>query len=470
MFKSALKMSINPPNQVDVQNKSPLEPPPHGLVNGHLDDFPSGLHEEPTTLSPPETLTRPLSAPSAPVPHIGLLDQKPRQSTENKDDLVTPPSQLSPLNRPTSSASTSSHRSQEDEKESGFAKRFVGNMLVTRLGRAGVQSVASTVKLPIYLSPWGDNNPFTLPNLRKRDLALAGVMHFGADALIGSSLTAVEKIVQHGASWTVEQGVDQGLEKVKAATPHRVVRTAGITNVEIRIKHKLIGEQAEVRLFEEREAERKLSCAKGWFCPYLYASGRALMLSRMKEFTFAEFLGPGLMADAALAPTLLSCITQEDAPVCHLDGPNYQSEDGNYQRAALFFLGISPYRTASAWSQARIPSEARLRFHLLTYIPAIVLPVKPTAPVCAWSPWTMGQIISGRDAYDAGTHANDIVRYLETIVETSLVNGRLVDEWQMELADSVRRILEGIKNMPSTLGSVSDAFDADRAGVVLFRY
>ena len=192
-------------------------------------------------------------------------------------------------------SSTPSRRAQEDERKSHFGKRFVGNMLAVRLGRAGVQSVSSTVKLPMYLSPWGDNNPFMLPNLRKRDVALAGFMHVGADALIGSSLTAMEAAVQHGATWTAEQSVDQSVEKAKGAKPHKVVRTAGVTIVEVRIKHKLIGEHAEIRLFEEKDAVHKTSCAKGWFCPYLYASCRAPQLSRMKDFTVAEFIGPGLM-------------------------------------------------------------------------------------------------------------------------------------------------------------------------------
>lgn len=182
-----------------------------------------------------------------------------------------------------------------DEKESHFAKRFMGNMLVARLGRAGLQSVSSTVKLPLYLSPWGDNNPFMLPNLRKRDLALAGVMHFGADALIGSSLTAVETVVAHGASWTAEQSVDQGYDKLWAGPrPHEVKRTAGLTSVEVRIKHKLMGEAADLRFFESKEAASVLSCAKGWFCPYLYCSSRVSQLSRMKDFTVAEVMGPGL--------------------------------------------------------------------------------------------------------------------------------------------------------------------------------
>lgn len=182
----------------------------------------------------------------------------------------------------------------EDEKRSGFGKRFVGNMLAVRIGRSTVQSVASTVKMPVYLSAWGDNNPLSLPNVRKRDLALAGLMHFGADALLESSLIAVDAVVQHASTLTAERGIDEGLDRARGKKPHAVTRQPGVTNIEIRIKHKLIGEHAELRRFEERDTKHWTSCAKGWFCPYLYASSRAPQLSRSKDFAMMEFLGPGL--------------------------------------------------------------------------------------------------------------------------------------------------------------------------------
>ncbi|KAI0137503.1 hypothetical protein BJ170DRAFT_689819 [Xylariales sp. AK1849] len=431
-------MSVLNPSQ-------PGDPPPYILVEVPQGDSPQRYQHDNKQLDPPSLPPRALSAPAAPVPQV----------------------EPSPGN----AAASQPHQTEELEKESGFAKRFMGNMLVARLGRAGVQSVASTIKLPMCLSPWGDNNPFMLPNLRKRDLALAGVMHLGADALIGSSLTAFEQVAQHGASWTAEQAADQSLEKYKGAKPHLVKRTAGITSVEIRIKHKLIGEQAELRMFEERDTSHVLSYAKGWFCPYLYCSGRAAQLSRMKDFTIAEVMGPGLKADAALAPTLLSCITDEDAPMCRLDAGEDEGRDGsNYKRIAVFFLGISPYRTASAWSQAKVPNEARLRFHLLTHIPAIVVPIKSTAPVCAWSPWTMEQIISGSDDYSAEKHQEGMVRYLESLIDTNYIRQQSKDQWRQELAASMGQILTGIQNMPATLGPKADAFEADRAGVVMLRF
>ncbi|KAI0181217.1 hypothetical protein GGR52DRAFT_523305 [Hypoxylon sp. FL1284] len=370
------------------------------------------------------------------------------------------------------SKSISSSRSQDqDEKKSGFGKRFVGNMLAVRVGRAGAQSVASTVKMPMYLSPWGDNNPWTLPNLRKRDLALAGFMHFGVDALLESSLVAVDAVAQHAGTMTAERGIDEGLDKARGKRPHAVTRRPGATTVEIRIAHKLIGEHAELRPFEERDAKHRTSCAKGWFCPYLYASSRAPQLSRSKDFAMMEFLGPGLSADAELAPMLLSTITPQDVPICPLCPSEPDTESvPRYRRLAVFFIGISPYRTHSKWSQAKLPSEARLRIALLTHIPAIVLPVKPEAPICAWSPWPMQLIVGGGDGYSPEEHSAEMLRYLESQVDETLISDELRSNWRQIIQTAVDGIIDGVRHMPSELGEIAELFDPDRAGFVAFRY
>ncbi|KAI1781289.1 hypothetical protein F4818DRAFT_34425 [Hypoxylon cercidicola] len=359
----------------------------------------------------------------------------------------------------------------EDEKKSGFGKRFIGNMLAVRVGRASVQSVASTVKMPVYLSAWGDNNPLTLPNLRKRDIALAGLMHFGVDALLESSLIAVDAIVQHAGTMTAERGIDEGLDKARGKKPHAVVHRPGVTNIEIHIRHKLIGEHAELRPFEERDTKHWTSCAKGWFCPYLYASSRAPQLPRSKDFTMMEFLGPGLAADAELAPMLLNSITPQDTPICALCSIELGAESiPRYRRLAVFFVGIAPYRTQSAWSQAKLPSEARLHMAVLTHIPAIVLPVKPDAPVCAWSPWTMKSIVGGKEGYSAKEHGAEMLRYIETQLDEALVEDKIRSNWRQILQTALDGMIDGVQHAPSELGKIANVFDSERAGFVAFRY
>lgn len=158
----------------------------------------------------------------------------------------------------------------QDEKTSNSVARFFGNMMIARIGRASWQSMESTARLPFYLSPWGDNTPFTLPNVRKRDLALAGVSHFGLDALGVSAVTIMEKAVEE----TAEQGVDEGLAKItgRYGKRHEVIRKIGVNSVTLKIRHKLFGEGAELVFQGVRGTDDWMGCGKGWFCPYLVSS------------------------------------------------------------------------------------------------------------------------------------------------------------------------------------------------------
>lgn len=188
-------------------------------------------------------------------------------------------------------------------------------------------------------------------------------------------------------------------------------------------------------------------------------------------FGYCDKRAKFMLADAELAPTLLSCITNEDAPVCRLDaGEDAGTTSSHYKRFAIFFLGISPYRTASAWSQAKVPGEARIRFHLLTHVPAVVVPIKSTAPVCAWSPWTLEQMLSNKDGYNAEAHRNGILRYLDTLIDPSFIRQRSQESWRQELSTALDQILNGTRNISATLGTIADAFEDEHGGIVMFRF
>lgn len=156
----------------------------------------------------------------------------------------------------------------------------------------------------MYLSPWGDNNPVTLPNVRKRDAALAGGAYFGAAGLesLAPSVfeitgTAVDAVIQLAGKQVAEQVVDEGVDKVKRKKPIKVVSTANIKSLEIRIKHKLMGRDAIIHLVGEYPVRHQLAYSKGWFCPYLYASGRSPALPRARDFAIAAFSSPGLRGE-----------------------------------------------------------------------------------------------------------------------------------------------------------------------------
>jgi hypothetical protein len=56
-----------------------------------------------------------------------------------------------------------------DDIKHGKMKRFVGDTLVGRFARASMTSASTSFKIGGSLSPWGDNNPVVLPNVRYRD-------------------------------------------------------------------------------------------------------------------------------------------------------------------------------------------------------------------------------------------------------------------------------------------------------------
>jgi len=431
-------------------------------------------------LAPPALPTRPTSAP-------------PGQTDDYQRAYGSPPNQ-----------STGSSQYVDDPKSHGVA-RFVGNMLPVRLARSGVSTITSTAKLPMYLSPWGDNNPMVLPNLRKRDVALAGVSHMAFGALSPSALSVVGSSIKHATTFLTEQAVHEGIHKMASKKGHAIRRQAGIITWDLRVKHKLIGEEAEIVLLNERTATHPRDCARGWLCPYLYSTGRTPQLPRAKDFTIAQFVSPGLLADADLAPTLLSSLAEAGAPItpfCPWQSPHPTFP--RFQRLAIFLLGISPYR--NSWSQSRIPNEARISCHVFTHIPAIVLPVKPNCPVVAWSPWTLEQMtvsepltaptrppgkraarrpkidmdlaygeahmesLMGR-VYDAGAHLHELLDFANLVVDRDLLPPEIRGRWTERLGAALEDLVNASVRTTAVLGhDLGGVCDMERAGVAMFRY
>jgi len=232
-------------------------------------------------------------------PQAPLTPQYTPTSPFPPQTQLPPASYLLPTPATTSAEPTTTQ--QLEDAKSNWGKRFVGNTLAGRVVRASVQSVTSTLTLPMYLSPWGDNNPVTLPNLRKRDAVLVGASHLGvvglesvAPSVLEFTGTVVDGTIKFGTLQLAEQGVDEGISQVTPRKPIKVVRTANVKSMQARIKHKLMGVDANIRFVGEYPARHQAAYDKGWFCPYLYASGRAPSIPRARDFAIAELSDPGL--------------------------------------------------------------------------------------------------------------------------------------------------------------------------------
>jgi len=333
-------------------------------------------------------------------------------------------------------------------------------------------------------------------------------MAFGA--LSPSALSVVGSQIKHVTTFLTEQAVHEGIHKIASKKGHKIRRQAGTVTWDLRVKHKLIGEEAEIVLLNEQPASHPRDCARGWLCPYLYSTGRTPQLPRSKDFTIAQFMSPGLLADADLAPTILSSLAEAGAPItpfCPWQSPHPTFP--RFRRLAIFLLGISPYR--NSWSQSRIPNEARISCHVFTHIPAIILPVKQNCPVVAWSPWTLEQMTlsqplppasrnsahsSKRTAsrrskidmdlaygeaphpaslmgrmYDAGTHLHELLDFASLVVDQDLLPPEIRGRWTADLGAAFEDLVSASVSSMAVLGhDLGGVCDMERAGVAMFRY
>ena len=178
--------------------------------------------------------------------------------------------------------------------------------------------------------------------------------------------------------------------------------------------------------------------------------------------------------DYLLAHKLLS----ESAHTLSLCDPNPSTDTGT-NRLLILFTAISPYR-ANMWSTSRRPGCGTLIFHLLSGCPALVVPVTSSAPVLAWSPWTLSQMRAYQAAapgfkdssgYAPEVQHEQICEYLDTIISRPHLSPGVRERYEGVLARSVSLVINGAL-ATERCGGVAGMgkVDPERAGVVMFRY
>ena len=210
------------------------------------------------------------------------------------------------------------HQPGKDDEKTGKVTRFLGDTLVGRFARSSVSTVTTTLKMPAVLSPWGDNNPVTLPNVRYRDAALFGTFavigaplmdgvsdavtnSFGADHFIsevvssGAGFVTGNTIIKYGVFQIVEQAIDKGHLEHVLPEVERTMRSTTAKTLQVSIKHKLMGVEADIRMHSPYPAASPIACDKGWFAPYLFASSRTPIIKRSEDFAMAQFFKPYLI-------------------------------------------------------------------------------------------------------------------------------------------------------------------------------
>jgi hypothetical protein len=205
----------------------------------------------------------------------------------------------------------------KDEKQTGGVQRFFGDTLFGRVARSSVQTATSALKMPSSLSPWGDNNPVTLPNVRYRDAVLFTTFAFvgaplvdgisdgitgafGADSFIseivssGAGTIVGSTIIKYSVFQIVEQAIDKGIIEHMLPEEEKMLQTTNVKSLQVGIKHKLMGVDADLRFTGIYPSQDAQKCDKGWFCPYLFASARTPQIPRANDYSVCQFFGPFL--------------------------------------------------------------------------------------------------------------------------------------------------------------------------------
>lgn len=438
---------------------------------------------------------QPMMGQQIPIQQQPMMPQQPMmQQPPKRHYTQTAPSGLFKKN---SSGGHGEHSGPADEKQTGGVQRFFGDTLFGRVGRASVQTVTSALKMPAALSPWGDNNPVTLPNVRYRDAVLFttfafigaplvegldGVVTdvFGADSFVseivnsGAGVILGSTIIKYSVFQIVEQAIDKGILEHMLPEEEKMIQTTNMKSLQVGIKHKLMGVDADLRFTGIYPTKDPQACEKGWFCPYLFASARTPLVPRANDFAIAQFFGPFLGGDYAMAHKLVS----ESVHTLALCEANPQVDIGT-NRMVIVFTGISPYR-ANMWSTSRRPGCGTIIFHLLDGCPALVIPVNKKAPCVAWSPWTLSQMRAaqyalnpappGSGGYSPEWQHEQICEWLDTIISVPHMNPALQGRYVEVLGRSVSLVLNGALATDKVPPSILGKLDPERAGIVMFRY
>jgi hypothetical protein len=208
-------------------------------------------------------------------------------------------------------------------------------------------------------------------------------------------------------------------------------------------------------------------CEKGWFCPYLFASARTPLVPRANDFAVAQFFGPFVGADYAMARKLVA----ESASVLSMCDPDPARDIGT-NRLVVAFVGISPFR-AGMWSTSRRPGCGTVIFHLFDGCPALVLPVTARAPIVGWSPWTLAQmrVAGAGGVYQAEVQHEQVCEWLDTVISMDHVNPPLRARYVEILGRSVSLIINGALALEKVQDkTILGKIDPERSGLVMFRY
>ncbi|KAJ6610988.1 hypothetical protein B0H10DRAFT_2058008 [Mycena sp. CBHHK59/15] len=326
-----------------------------------------------------------------------------------------------------------------------------------RIVMSSYESLRAAGTSVVCLSPWGDSSPLLLPCIRFRDLAVHTVIAAtGGAAVVAAPVfgpLSAEVISYLGDSVLVELGLHAGFSlttaaandlvidhSIKAAIPihSKRLETTAVKVLLITLKYKITVTDAALGFYRSSvhkdnslfaTVKDYLAVEKGWFSPYLFASGRRPIIPRTMKpdivFCHGPFLegdyrvGETLLAESAQVITLcnkppstpptppehhklsipslsslpsLSNILRSRPPSPHEPEHTLAAIPAPPQprRMVILVVGLKPHR--KLWTTSARPSESVINYMLLNGCPTIVVPVKVGAPLVAWDALTLEEL------------------------------------------------------------------------------
>ncbi|KAF8511568.1 hypothetical protein BU17DRAFT_97135 [Hysterangium stoloniferum] len=228
----------------------------------------------------------------------------------------------------------SSITSSEQETEASWIVRKLAGSMTGRIVMSSYESFKAAGTFVVCLSPWGDSSPLVLPCIRFRDLAMhmviaatggtaaiaAPVMSPMGDAILSTfGDTIIVELGLHagfdlGVKATNDLFIEHPLKKLIPSNDRRLTTTA-IKSLTITLKYKHTTSDAALGFFRSSQhtdpslfssIKDYLAIEKGWFSPYLFASGRRPIIPRTMKPDVVFCHGPFLAGDYKIGQTLLN--------------------------------------------------------------------------------------------------------------------------------------------------------------------
>ena len=370
----------------------------------------------------------------------------------------------------------------EEEQAAPWIVRTLVGSLPGRIVMSSYESFRATGTTVVCLSPWGDGNPVSLPNVRFRDLAVSSIIAVtGGMAAVATPILAPvggAAVAVFGGSIFVQMGLQAGFSVTTSMANNLVIssplnkmipiystrlQTTAVKVMLVTITYRHTMTDAGLGFFRSSQHHDRslwfasvqdyLAVGKGWFSPYLFATGRRPIIPRNIKpdiifchgpFTPGDYkLGEALLQESALkielcdpppplpasegeeaegpsfidnigtaaanigtgATNLVSSTSQNiqnflappSTPRAPSPAPTSKPEPAAVstpttpRRMVLVLVGIKPHR-AGMWVSSQRPSESVMNYVLFNGCPAIVFPVKSGAPLVAWDGLTLKQL------------------------------------------------------------------------------